>query len=124
MAVEGAVGLNMAGQGGTPVSSSLVNLFGAGAQMAVEGAVGLNMAGQGVTLVLRASWFNRSSWIRVKEITAIRVYGYCAFTSSQISGFRPSMKVEARVVAIVGIAWEVEVAEMATGQQECSSDTR
>ncbi|RZR73036.1 hypothetical protein BHM03_00019430 [Ensete ventricosum] len=30
------------------------------------------MVGRGVTLILRASWFNRSSWICVKEITAIR----------------------------------------------------
>ncbi|RWV99392.1 hypothetical protein GW17_00037702 [Ensete ventricosum] len=40
-----------------------------------EGAVGLGMAGRGVTLVLRASWFNCSSWIRAKEIATIRVYG-------------------------------------------------
>ncbi|RWW51076.1 hypothetical protein BHE74_00042612 [Ensete ventricosum] len=37
------------------------------------GAVGLSIAGWGVTLVLRASWFNRSSWIRAKEIAAIGV---------------------------------------------------
>ncbi|RWW78351.1 hypothetical protein BHE74_00013442 [Ensete ventricosum] len=29
------------------------------------------MAGRGATLVLRTSWFNRSSWIRAKEIAAI-----------------------------------------------------
>ncbi|RWV83974.1 hypothetical protein GW17_00054356 [Ensete ventricosum] len=57
-------------------SSSLVNFFGAGAWMAVEGAVGLGMAGRGATLVLRTSWFNCSSWIRVKEIAAIGVYGF------------------------------------------------
>ncbi|RZR73021.1 hypothetical protein BHM03_00019165 [Ensete ventricosum] len=44
------------------------------------------MASQGATLVLHASWFNCSSWIRAKEITAIRV--------------------EAHVVAIVGVVWE------------------
>ncbi|RWV79932.1 hypothetical protein GW17_00058868 [Ensete ventricosum] len=50
-------------------------------------------AGRGATLVLHASWFNRSSWIRAKEITTIRVYGCRALTSPRISGFRPSMKV-------------------------------
>ncbi|RWW11643.1 hypothetical protein GW17_00024736 [Ensete ventricosum] len=62
------------------------------AWMAVEGTVGLSMAGQGVTLVLRTSWFNCSSWIRAKEIAAIRVYGCRAFTSPRIFGFRPSIK--------------------------------
>ncbi|RRT42663.1 hypothetical protein B296_00016070 [Ensete ventricosum] len=38
-----------------------------------EGAIGLGMAGLGVTLVLCTSRFNRSSWIRKKEIIAIRV---------------------------------------------------
>ncbi|RWV97725.1 hypothetical protein GW17_00039466, partial [Ensete ventricosum] len=38
-----------------------------------RGTVGLGMAGRGVTLVLRTLWFNRSSWIRAKEIIAIRV---------------------------------------------------
>ncbi|RWW10179.1 hypothetical protein GW17_00026287 [Ensete ventricosum] len=38
-----------------------------------EGAVGLGMAGRGVTLVLRTSWFNRSSWIHAKEIAALCV---------------------------------------------------
>ncbi|RRT46551.1 hypothetical protein B296_00030233 [Ensete ventricosum] len=51
------------------------------------------MASRGATLVLRASWFNRSSWIRVKEITTIRVYGCRAMASPRIFGFRPSMKV-------------------------------
>ncbi|RRT43428.1 hypothetical protein B296_00012501 [Ensete ventricosum] len=60
--------------------------------MAVEGAIGLGMASWGVTLVLHASWFNHSSWIRVKEITAIRVYGCRAFTSPRISDFSPSIK--------------------------------
>ncbi|RWV85843.1 hypothetical protein GW17_00052330 [Ensete ventricosum] len=55
--------------------------FGAGARMVAEGAVGLDMAGRGATLVLRASWFNRSSWIRAKEIAGIRVYGCRALTS-------------------------------------------
>ncbi|RZS15961.1 hypothetical protein BHM03_00047887 [Ensete ventricosum] len=50
------------------------------------------MAGRGATLVLRASWFNRSSWIRAKKIIAIRVYGCRALTSPRIFGFRPSMK--------------------------------
>ncbi|RWW55855.1 hypothetical protein BHE74_00037474 [Ensete ventricosum] len=62
------------------------------------------MASRGATLNLRTAWFNRSSWILAKEIAAIRVYSCHAFTS-RISGFRPSIKVEARVVAIVGIAW-------------------
>ncbi|RWW38646.1 hypothetical protein BHE74_00056110 [Ensete ventricosum] len=73
-------------------NSTLVNFFGVVARMAVEGVVGLGMAGQGVTLILRASWFNRSSWICAKEITAIRLYGCRAFTSPWISDFRPSMK--------------------------------
>ncbi|RZS12485.1 hypothetical protein BHM03_00043950 [Ensete ventricosum] len=65
------------------------------------------MASRGVTLVLCALWFNRSSWIRAKEIAAIRVYGCRALTSPRIFGFRSSMKkVEARVIAIVEIAWE------------------
>ncbi|RZS28068.1 hypothetical protein BHM03_00061624 [Ensete ventricosum] len=51
------------------------------------------MAGQGVTLVLHTSWFNRSSWIRAKEIIAISVYGCRTFTSPRIFGFRPSIKV-------------------------------
>ncbi|RRT34672.1 hypothetical protein B296_00048047 [Ensete ventricosum] len=54
--------------------------------------VGLGMASRGVTLVLRTSWFNCSSWIRAKEIAAIRVYGCRAFTSPRIFGFRPSIK--------------------------------
>ncbi|RWV96729.1 hypothetical protein GW17_00040538 [Ensete ventricosum] len=72
-------------------SSSLVNFFGARARMAVEGAEGFGMAGRGATLVLRTSWFNRSSWILAKEIAAIRVYGCRAFTSPRISGFRSVM---------------------------------
>ncbi|RRT67562.1 hypothetical protein B296_00002096 [Ensete ventricosum] len=51
------------------------------------------MASRGVTLVLRASWFNRSFWIRAKEIAAKRVYSCRALTSPWISDFRPSMKV-------------------------------
>ncbi|RRT75797.1 hypothetical protein B296_00013133 [Ensete ventricosum] len=51
------------------------------------------MAGRRASLVLRASWFNPSSWICAKEITAIRVYDCRALTSPQISSFRPSMKV-------------------------------
>ncbi|RWW46026.1 hypothetical protein BHE74_00048071 [Ensete ventricosum] len=43
--------------------------------LAPQGGVGLDMAGRGVTLVLRTSWFNGSSWIRAKEIVTIRVYG-------------------------------------------------
>ncbi|RWV84477.1 hypothetical protein GW17_00053805 [Ensete ventricosum] len=50
------------------------------------------MVGWGVTLVLRTSWFNCSSWIRAKKIVALRVYSCHAFTSPQISGFRPSIK--------------------------------
>ncbi|RWV94646.1 hypothetical protein GW17_00042798, partial [Ensete ventricosum] len=50
------------------------------------------MASLGVTLVLHTSWFNCSSWIRAKEITAIIVYGCRAFTSPRIFGFRPSIK--------------------------------
>ncbi|RZS03446.1 hypothetical protein BHM03_00033628 [Ensete ventricosum] len=42
------------------------------------------MAGRGATLVLCISWFNCSSWIRTKEIVAISVYGYRAFTSPRI----------------------------------------
>ncbi|RWW11384.1 hypothetical protein GW17_00025010 [Ensete ventricosum] len=47
------------------------------------------MVGRGATLVFRTSWFNCSSWIRAKEIVAIRVYGCRAFTFPRISGFRP-----------------------------------
>ncbi|RRT54973.1 hypothetical protein B296_00014379 [Ensete ventricosum] len=50
------------------------------------------MASRGVTLVLCALWFNRSSWIRAKEIAAIRVYGCRALTSPRIFNFRSSMK--------------------------------
>ncbi|RRT54453.1 hypothetical protein B296_00047623 [Ensete ventricosum] len=70
-------------------SSSLTNLFGAGAQMAVEGAEGFDIAGRGATLILQASWFKRSSCSRAKEIAAIRVYDYRAFTSPRISSFFP-----------------------------------
>ncbi|RRT83984.1 hypothetical protein B296_00006363 [Ensete ventricosum] len=67
--------------------------FGVRARVVVEGAIGFSMAGRGVTLVLRTSWFKRSSRIRIKEIAAIRVYSCRAFTSPCISGFRPSIKV-------------------------------
>ncbi|RZR75951.1 hypothetical protein BHM03_00000536 [Ensete ventricosum] len=77
-----------------------------GRRRSEEGVVGLGMAGRGGTIVLRTSWFNCSSWIHAKEIAAKRVYGCRAFTSPRIFGFRPSIKVEARVVAIVEIAWE------------------
>ncbi|RRT76654.1 hypothetical protein B296_00004631 [Ensete ventricosum] len=60
--------------------------------MAVKGAVGLGMAGRGAILVLHTSLFNCSSWIRAKEIAAIRVYGCRDFTSPRISNFRPSIK--------------------------------
>ncbi|RWW20371.1 hypothetical protein BHE74_00050152 [Ensete ventricosum] len=46
----------------------------------------------GVTLVLRTSWFNCSSGIHAKEITAIRVYGCRAFTSPRIFDFRHSIR--------------------------------
>ncbi|RWW57175.1 hypothetical protein BHE74_00036052 [Ensete ventricosum] len=63
------------------------------------------MAGWGATLVLCASWFNRSSWIRAKEITAIRVYSCRALTSPRISDFRPSMKVSG--MGILEKGWPV-----------------
>ncbi|RWV80434.1 hypothetical protein GW17_00058297 [Ensete ventricosum] len=89
-------------------SSSLVNFFGTGAWMAVEGVVGLGMAGRGATLVLHTSWFNCSSWICAKEITAIRVYGYRAFTSPRIFRFRPSIKVSGMGILEKGLAgWRV-----------------
>ncbi|RWW70231.1 hypothetical protein BHE74_00022094 [Ensete ventricosum] len=89
-------------------SLSLVNYFGARACMAVEGAVGLSMAGWGATLVLRTSWFNRSSRIHAKKIAAIRVYGCRAFTSPWISGFRPSIKVSSIGILEKGVAdWKV-----------------
>ncbi|RWW10867.1 hypothetical protein GW17_00025568 [Ensete ventricosum] len=44
------------------------------------------MVGRGVTLILRASWFNRSSWICVKEITAIRVAALDGSLSSSSTG--------------------------------------
>ncbi|RWW01656.1 hypothetical protein GW17_00035290 [Ensete ventricosum] len=62
------------------------------------------MASRGVTLVLRTLWFNRSSWILVKEITAIRVYDYRAFTS-RISGFRPLIKVPKSCFSDQSTAW-------------------
>ncbi|RZR86442.1 hypothetical protein BHM03_00013640 [Ensete ventricosum] len=66
------------------------------------------MAGQGVTLVLRTSWFNCSSWISAKEIAAIRVYDCRAFTSPQISGFRHSIKVSGMGILEKGVAgWKV-----------------
>ncbi|RWW59921.1 hypothetical protein BHE74_00033114 [Ensete ventricosum] len=150
-------------------SSSLVNFFGAGAWKAVEVAVGLNMAGWGVTLVLHTSWFNRSSWIRTKEITAISVspdLNRCQESPPWVclkpikplnsislevydSDLHPcsiSGSVEPKIVLQEGSRlmdlrlggrrwrrrqkqlWEllgkVEVAEMATGQQEHGSDTR
>ncbi|RWV78130.1 hypothetical protein GW17_00060953 [Ensete ventricosum] len=86
-------------------SSTLINFFGVGTRIAVEGAIGLGMAGHGVTLVLRASWFNRSSWIPAKKIAAIRVYGCRALTSPRIFGFRPSMKVSG--MGILEKGWPV-----------------
>ncbi|RRT62093.1 hypothetical protein B296_00027925 [Ensete ventricosum] len=71
-----------------------------------RGAVGLGMAGRGATLILRTSWFNCSSWIRAKEIVAIRVYSCRAFTSPRIFSFSPSIK---------ELLEKVEVDEMATG---------
>ncbi|RZS25511.1 hypothetical protein BHM03_00058718 [Ensete ventricosum] len=62
-------------------NSSLVNCFDAGTQIEVERAEGFSMADRGATLIVHTSWFNRSSWILTKEITAIRVYGCRAFTS-------------------------------------------
>ncbi|RZS02213.1 hypothetical protein BHM03_00032221 [Ensete ventricosum] len=61
------------------------------------------MASRGATLVLRTSWFNCSSWIRAKEITAIRVYSCRTFTS-RISGFRPSIKVSGMGILEKGVA--------------------
>ncbi|RRT35468.1 hypothetical protein B296_00012927 [Ensete ventricosum] len=49
------------------------------------------MASRGVTLILRALWFNRSSWIHAKEITAIRVYSNA---SIDIDG-----------IMVVGVMW-------------------
>ncbi|RRT72670.1 hypothetical protein B296_00008299 [Ensete ventricosum] len=62
---------------------------GTGVGMAVEGAEGFGIADRGATLVLRASWFNRSSYSHGKEMAAISVYGCRAFTSPGISGFKP-----------------------------------
>ncbi|RWW26953.1 hypothetical protein BHE74_00055644 [Ensete ventricosum] len=83
------------------------------------------MAGQGVTLVLRTSWFNRSSWIRAKKIAAISVYDSRAFTSPRISDFRSSIQIDliygwgGRWRHVLQQLWEllgkVEAAEMATG---------
>ncbi|RWW65059.1 hypothetical protein BHE74_00027672 [Ensete ventricosum] len=102
--------------------------------MAIEGAVGLDMAGRGATLVLRTSWFNRSSCICAKEITAIRVYGCRAFTSPRISGLEDDhrlidlrlgggRRMKATSKAIVEIALKMEAAEVAIGQQECGFNT-
>ena len=74
-------------------SSSPVNLFGAGPWSTVGGGEGFNITGWGVTLVLRASWFNCSSWCRAKEMADISVSGCRALTSPRISGFKPSIKV-------------------------------
>ncbi|RZR79684.1 hypothetical protein BHM03_00005476 [Ensete ventricosum] len=76
--------------GSSSVTSSGSRLSsGTGVGMAVEGAEGFGIAGRGATLVLRASWFNRSSYSRGKEMAAISVYGCRAFTSPGISGFKP-----------------------------------
>ncbi|RWW50511.1 hypothetical protein BHE74_00043215 [Ensete ventricosum] len=64
--------------------------------MLVEGAEGFGIAGRGATLVLQASWFNRSSCNRAKEMAAISMYGCRAFTSPRVSGFKPSIKVPKR----------------------------
>ncbi|RZS06640.1 hypothetical protein BHM03_00037338 [Ensete ventricosum] len=57
--------------------------------MAIEGAEGFGIAGRGATLVLRTSWFNRSSWILAKEITAIRVSVMLrSFFCCRVSGMR------------------------------------
>ncbi|RZR76185.1 hypothetical protein BHM03_00000813 [Ensete ventricosum] len=75
------------------------------AQMATEGAIGLGMAGWVVTLVLHASWFNCSSWIRAKKIATIRMYSCRALTSPWISGFRPSMKVPKSCFSDQSLVW-------------------
>ncbi|RWW72943.1 hypothetical protein BHE74_00019216 [Ensete ventricosum] len=70
---------------------SLVNLFSNEGWLGIEGTGGLYAAGLEVVLILRASWFSRSSWIRAKEIAAFTVRGYRALTSPLISGMSPSM---------------------------------
>ncbi|RRT47547.1 hypothetical protein B296_00037643 [Ensete ventricosum] len=69
-----------------------------GAWMTVEGVFGI--AGREATLVLRASWFNRSSCNRAKEMAAISMYGCRAFTSPLISGFKPAIKLTRSVTGV------------------------
>ncbi|RWW13322.1 hypothetical protein GW17_00022974 [Ensete ventricosum] len=107
-------------------TSSLVNFFGMGTQMAVEGAVGLGIAGRGATLVLRTSWFNRSSWICAKEIVAIRVFlDVDAEDDSRLMDLRlGGRRWKRRQKQLWELLGKVEAVEMATGQQERGSDTR
>ncbi|RWW10675.1 hypothetical protein GW17_00025771 [Ensete ventricosum] len=103
-----ARGLANVSKDGLHAMSSSIGPEGSRAWMAVEGAVALGMAGRGVTLVLHISWFNCSSWIRAKEITAIGVYGCRAFTSPWISDFRPLIKVSGMGILEKGVAgWKV-----------------
>ncbi|RWV82969.1 hypothetical protein GW17_00055487 [Ensete ventricosum] len=78
-------------------------LLGCGAWMAVEGGVGFGIAGRKVTLVLWALLFNRSPYNRAKEMTAISVYDYHAFTSPRISSFKPSIKFWLQFDRVLGL---------------------
>ncbi|RWV84571.1 hypothetical protein GW17_00053703 [Ensete ventricosum] len=73
--------------------------------MAVEGAKGFGTAGWGATLVLRTSWFNRSSPILAKKIAAIRVYDCRTFTSPRISDFTSSIKVHKSYFSDQSTVW-------------------
>ncbi|RZR71439.1 hypothetical protein BHM03_00005142 [Ensete ventricosum] len=66
----------------------------------IRGTEGFGIASRKVTLDLQASWFNHSSCSRAKEMAAIRVYGYRAFTSPCISDFKPSMKFELELLGV------------------------
>ncbi|RRT75204.1 hypothetical protein B296_00020646 [Ensete ventricosum] len=95
------------------------------ARIVVEGVVGLGMASQGATLVLRTSWFNRSSLIRAKEIVAIKVYDVDAEDDNRLIDLRlGGRQWKQRQKQLWELLGKVEVAEMAIGQLEYGFDTR
>ncbi|RWW51118.1 hypothetical protein BHE74_00042551 [Ensete ventricosum] len=78
LSLDGSLSLSSTGSitRSRPFLQRYSRLHGAGARMAVEGTEGFGMAGRGATFVFHTSWFNPSSWILAKGITAIRVYDF------------------------------------------------
>ncbi|RWW44828.1 hypothetical protein BHE74_00049376 [Ensete ventricosum] len=69
-----------------------------------EGVEGFGMASRGATLILRTSWFNRSSWILTKKITAIRVISSNTLFTLLSVIFSPTYSFDVLVEATVDAA--------------------